>query len=324
MYLSPHKIPYTVLVSPLDWGLGHAARLVPIVDDLLGSGHKVVLGGSGESLNLLRREFPQLDCVEIPSFSIRYSSGESQVWAMLCQIPKIILSSVKEHRAVKRIVLKYGINTVISDNRFGLYGSGVESIYITHQIMVKMPPLLKWLEPIVYRIHRHVIECFNECWIPDYADSESSLAGDLTHKYPLPRNARFIGPLSRFTSLPQKCRPVQCDVLIILSGVEPHRTMFEKVVVERFRNSEKKVVLVRGKAGFSNVDYGNIEVHGVMTAAEILPYIVGAVKVISRCGYTTVMDMHLLKKTNVEWSATPGQTEQEYLLYRISSLKHSC
>ncbi len=312
------------LVAPLNWGLGHAARVIPIIKRLVNEEAEVMIGGNGESLKFLRAEFPNLKYVELPGVDIKYSSGKSQVWAVLRQLPSIIHYSIKEHRAVKSIVLKYGINTVISDNRFGLYGSGVESIYITHQIMVKMPPLLKWLEPIVYRIHRHVIECFNECWIPDYADSESSLAGDLTHKYPLPRNARFIGPLSRFTSLPQKCRPVQCDVLIILSGVEPHRTMFEKVVVERFRNSEKKVVLVRGKAGFSNVDYGNIEVHGVMTAAEILPYIVGAGKVISRCGYTTVMDMHLLKKTNVEWSATPGQTEQEYLLYRISSLKHSC
>ncbi len=312
------------LVAPLNWGLGHAARVIPIIKRLVNEEAEVMIGGNGESLKFLRAEFPNLKYVELPGVDIKYSSGKSQVWAVLRQLPSIIHYSIKEHRAVKSIVLKYGINTVISDNRFGLYGSGVESIYITHQIMVKMPHLLKWLEPIVYRIHRHVIECFNECWIPDYADSESSLAGDLTHKYPLPRNARFIGPLSRFTSLPQKCRPVQCDVLIILSGVEPHRTMFEKVVVERFRNSEKKVVLVRGKAGFSNVDYGNIEVHGVMTAAEILPYIVGAGKVISRCGYTTVMDMHLLKKTNVEWSATPGQTEQEYLLYRISSLKHSC
>lgn len=316
-------VNYT-LVAPLNWGLGHAARVIPIIKRLVNEEAEVMIGGNGESLKFLRAEFPNLKYVELPGVDIKYSSGKSQVWAVLRQLPSIIHYSIKEHRAVKSIVLKYGINTVISDNRFGLYGSGVESIYITHQIMVKMPPLLKWLEPIVYRIHRHVIECFNECWIPDYADSESSLAGDLTHKYPLPRNARFIGPLSRFTSLPQKCRPVQCDVLIILSGVEPHRTMFEKVVVERFRNSEKKVVLVRGKAGFSNVDYGNIEVHGVMTAAEILPYIVGAGKVISRCGYTTVMDMHLLKKTNVEWSATPGQTEQEYLLYRISSLKHSC
>lgn len=312
------------LVAPLNWGLGHAARVIPIIKRLVNEEAEVMIGGNGESLKFLRAEFPNLKYVELPGVDIKYSSGKSQVWAVLRQLPSIIHYSIKEHRAVKSIVLKYGINTVISDNRFGLYGSGVESIYITHQIMVKMPHLLKWLEPIVYRIHRHVIECFHECWIPDYADSESSLAGDLTHKYPLPRNARFIGPLSRFTSLPQKCRPVQCDVLIILSGVEPHRTMFEKVVVEHFRNSEKKVVLVRGKAGFSNVDYGNIEVHGVMTAAEILPYIVGAGKVISRCGYTTVMDMHLLKKTNVEWSATPGQTEQEYLLYRISSLKHSC
>lgn len=305
-----------ILVASLDWGLGHAARLVPVIEQLLSEENNVILGGSGESLELLKSEFPKLRSVELPSFGIRYSKGDSQVWAMLCQLPKIIATSIKEHRAVRHIVLKYGIDQVISDNRFGLYGSGVRSIYITHQIMVKAPRCLRWLEPLGYRLHKHIIERYNECWVPDYAEAERSLAGDLTHKYPLPCNAKFIGPLSRFTKLKDNCKPLDCDVLAIMSGVEPHRTIFEKSIVERYHDSNLKVILVRGKADHlpCNADYGNIAVKGVLTASELLPYILGAKKIICRSGYTTVMDMHLLGKTNVEWSATPGQTEQEYLL----------
>ena len=306
----------TILVAPLNWGLGHAARVIPIINRLINEGAEVILGGDGESLKLLRAEFPQLPYVELPELKITYSKGKSQVWAMLKQLPAIIRHSIKEHKAIKDIVKRYNITKVISDNRFGLYGSGAYSIYITHQIMVKMPAWLKLLEPLVYRIHKSVIERYNECWVPDYAEAERSLAGDLTHKYPLPCNAKFIGPLSRFTNLKDSCKPLDCDVLAIMSGVEPHRTIFEKSIVERYHDSNLKVILVRGKANPlpCNADYGNIAVKGVLTASELLPYILGAKKIICRSGYTTVMDMHLLVKTNVEWSATPGQTEQEYLL----------
>ena len=307
----------TILVAPLNWGLGHAARVIPIINRLINEGAEVILGGDGESLILLRAEFPQLPYVELPELKITYSKGKSQVWAMLKQLPAIIRHSIKEHKAIKDIVKRYNITKVISDNRFGLYGSGAYSIYITHQIMVKMPAWLKLLEPLVYRIHKSVIERYNECWVPDYADTERSLAGDLTHSYPLPCNARFIGPLSRFEKLKDCCKPIDCDVLAIMSGVEPHRTIYEKSIAERYRDSSLKVILVRGKAftkDGGDINYGNIDVKGVLSASELLPYILGAKKIICRSGYTTVMDMHLLGKTNVEWSATPGQTEQEYLL----------
>lgn len=307
----------TILVAPLNWGLGHAARVIPIINRLINEGAEVILGGDGESLILLRAEFPQLPYVELPELKITYSKGKSQVWAMLKQLPAIIRHSIKEHKAIKDIVKRYNITKVISDNRFGLYGSGAYSIYITHQIMVKMPAWLKLLEPLVYRIHKSVIERYNECWVPDYADTERSLAGDLTHSYPLPCNARFIGPLSRFEKLKDCCKPIDCDVLAIMSGVEPHRTIYEKSIAERYRDSSLKVILVRGKAftkDGGDINYGNIDVKGVLSASELLPYILGAKKIICRSGYTSVMDMHLLGKTNVEWSATPGQTEQEYLL----------
>ncbi len=293
-----------VLVAPLDWGLGHATRCIPIINDLLKEGHDVVIGGDGESLELLRSEFPTLWCRYIPSFKIRYSKSNSQVMAMLRCLPSIVYNSIKEHREIKRIVKDLEIDRVISDNRFGLYGSGVRSIYITHQIMVKMPKGFRWLEPLVYRLHRGIIGRYDECWIPDYEDTEKSLAGDLAHKYQVPSNAKFIGPLSRFTYLKPFVKPKKCDVLVILSGVEPQRTMFEDSIRERFPGKNLKVIIAKK-----------------YRATELLPYILGADKIICRSGYTSVMDMHLLGVSDkVEWSATPGQTEQEYLLTLLTAL----
>ncbi|MCQ2336583.1 MAG: hypothetical protein MJ010_05335 [Paludibacteraceae bacterium] len=290
-----------ILVAPLNWGLGHATRCIPIINDLLKEGHEVMIGGDGESLELLRSEFPTLWCRYIPSFKIRYSKSNSQIFAMLRYLPSIIYYSIKEHREIKHIVKDLEIDMIVSDNRFGLFVSGIRTIYITHQIMVKMPKGLKWLEPLVYRLHRSIISNYDECWIPDYADKDKSLAGDLTHKYPVPDNAKFIGPLSRFKGM--VCKPKHCEVLVVLSGVEPSRTIFEKNIRQRFSQNNTNVVIAKK-----------------YRATELLPYILGADKIICRSGYTSVMDMHLLGVSDkVEWSATPGQTEQEYLLSLLTS-----
>ena len=53
------KTPRRILISPLDWGLGHASRIIPIIDKYLELGDNVIIAGSGMSLNLLQKQFPQ-------------------------------------------------------------------------------------------------------------------------------------------------------------------------------------------------------------------------------------------------------------------------
>ena len=89
---------------------------------------------------------------------------------------------------------------MISDNRFGLWTKKAECVYITHQLMVKMPNGLTFFEPVLWKLHRTIINQFTACWIPDF-EANNGLSGDLAHKYPLPSNAKFIGLLSRFTNL---------------------------------------------------------------------------------------------------------------------------
>lgn len=63
-----------VLVSPLDWGLGHATRCIPIIKTLTAHGLTVILASGGPQMTLLKDEFPGLEMVEIPGYGIRYSS----------------------------------------------------------------------------------------------------------------------------------------------------------------------------------------------------------------------------------------------------------
>ena len=195
------KTPRRILISPLDWGLGHASRIIPLIDKHLELGDNVIIAGSGMSLNLLKKHFPHLHSIEIPSFTMKYSVGKSQVWAVAKAFPRLIYYSIREHKALKRIVNKENIDFIISDNRFGLFHKTVPSAYITHQLLIKLPKGWAWMEPFVAFVHRCIINRFTECWVPDFKDMSESLAGELSHPSIMPRNVRYIGTLSRFNEL---------------------------------------------------------------------------------------------------------------------------
>lgn len=319
-----------ILVAPLNWGLGHASRCVPIIQNLLDEGNEVILGGDGESLMLLQKHFPNLGVVKLPSLELEYGRGKSQVWAMLKAIPKIVRWSLRDKVTLHLLLMGTYFDKVISDNRFGFHSKDTYSIYITHQIMIKMPKALRFLEPVGYWMHKRIIKKYDECWIPDFAE-QPNLSGDLAHKYPLPANAKFIGPLSRFTPAlePSKCcfnneqnssfsaeNSSKFDVVAILSGLEPQRTIFERQIVEKYEHSDKKVLVVRGKMSqsMSKTQHANFTFVPFLNDSQLLEVMQNAEIIVARSGYSTIMDLQALNMLDkAELMATPGQTEQEYL-----------
>jgi hypothetical protein len=182
-------------------------------------------------------------------------------------------------------------------------------------MMVKMPAALKFLEPVVHLIHKGFISRYNECWIPDTLEN-GGLSGDLSHKYPLPKNALFIGALSRFQGIDSIKTNTDYEVVAVISGIEPQRTLFEEHLTERFRNEAHKTLLVAGKPQAEKREnkIGNITVVSHLPDAELASVLLGATRIISRSGYSTIMDLDALGcLEKAELIATPGQTEQEYL-----------
>ena len=210
-----------ILVAPLDWGLGHATRCIPIIKYLLEKKCEVVIGADGRPLQLLQKEFSALEFVVMPGYNISYPKDGSMVLKMAIQIPKILTGIKHEHELLKKIIKEKKIDAVISDNRFGLWSGEVPCVFITHQLMVKSP----FGEKIIHQLNKNYISKYSECWVPDHS-GENNLSGDLSHKFSLPKNVKFIGALSRFTNefILQK----KYDLLIILSGPESQRTVFEK------------------------------------------------------------------------------------------------
>lgn len=345
-----------ILISPLDWGLGHASRIIPIINRYIELGDNVIIAGSGLSLKLLKKQFPTLHSIEIPSFKMRYSSGNSQVWAVVKAFPRLIFYSIKEHKALKRIVKQEKIDFIISDNRFGLFHNTTPSAYITHQLWIKLPKGWTWLEPFVAFVHRCIINRFTECWVPDFENKEKSLAGELSHPNKMPRNVKYIGVLSRFskrctpygratdgititqaspvlrtsdTCLQNRCTPYGRETitpnlaLAILSGAEPQRTMLEEeLLISLQEDQHENIILVQGKieAQQKITKVGKVTVYNYMSAEELQKNILKADKIICRSGYSSIMDLYALGKLqNATLIPTPGQTEQEYLAEYISN-----
>lgn len=304
-----------ILVAPLNWGLGHASRCVPLIQRLLDEGHEVVLGGDGDSLTLLRKHFPKLRYTYLAPLNLRYSTGYRQVWAMIKALPKLIIWSVKDHTFLDAILREEHFDQIISDNRFGFYNKQVECVYITHQLHIMFPRGWRWAESLASRMHARVYTRFNKVWVPDYEERRESLAGDLSHNG---TKVEYIGPLSRFAGIPESREQVNTNysVVAVLSGLEPHRTMLEKELLSRYKDSDEQVLIVQGLLSRPNtrIKRGNITIVPYLADNELAGTLQGAKHIIARSGYSTIMDFHALGVLDkAELIATPGQPEQEYL-----------
>ena len=299
-----------LLVIPLDWGLGHATRCVPVIRDLLKSNCEVWLAGEGTQEKLLREEFSSLPFLPLKGYRIKYGKS-GFTGKILLQVPSILRSIKEENKWLKEQVIKHGFEAVISDNRYGLYHENIFSVFITHQLCIKSS-LGKWSEKILQQWNYKFINRFNECWVPD-EEGGNNLAGELSHSLKLPSILlKYIGPLSRFEK--KNSDEMGNHLLIILSGPEPQRTILENKVVDQIVNYPGTATIVRGLPGERNIipSTNTIHFYNHLSSEELNAEAIKAEFIISRSGYSTIMDIAALQKKSI-LIPTPGQTEQEYL-----------
>ena len=293
-----------ILVAPLDWGLGHASRCVPIAKALEKEGYEVVFAASGRPLELLIQEFPKNDFIKLEGYNINYPKNGLMALSMLSQLFKIWKGIRQEHKQLQQIIDDYNIDGVISDNRYGLYSKKVPCVFVTHQLQIQSPIFSESLQKINFKY----IQKFDECWVPD--SNTHQLSGQLSKAKNSPFKCQYIGALSRFESLE---KTEDLDVLAIVSGPEPQRSMFEELLRKQLIVSKFKAVLVLGKTEENKEEeIGNLKVISHLNAKSLNQQMVNANVVISRSGYSTVMDIAKLHKKAI-FVPTPGQTEQLYL-----------
>lgn len=293
-----------ILVAPLNWGLGHATRCVPIINFLIKYNYHPIIASDGEALLFLQKEFPTLSTIELPSYNITYSKNLKI--GLLFQFPKIVKAIRKEKTLINNLIAENKhIVGIISDNRFGVRSSQVWSVYLTHQIQVLSGLSTK----ITSWFHRRMINRFDECWVPDTA--ERTFSGKLSETNKLLIPVKFIGILSRFTK--QKL-PIENDILIVLSGIESQRNSLEKKLLEAFKNYVGNVVLVQGKIDDTQTEkhIDGVKVYNYLLSTELANEINKAALVICRSGYSSIMDLSALEK-KAFFIPTTYQSEQEYL-----------
>ncbi len=302
-------------MAPLDWGLGHATRCIPVIRALQKAGYEVLLAGEGRQANLLAAEFPSLQCLPLEGYKVRYSKSPAWLpWVLLRQLPGLMRTVRREHNWLQRTIAEQDIDLVISDNRYGLYTKKVPCIFITHQLLIKAPFTLleKWLQVNSYRF----INRFSACWVPD-AEGGMNAAGELSHPKKMPSvPVHYLGLISRFAA---ETMPFRYDYCILLSGPEPQRTMLENKLLAGLAAVPGKIILVRGKPGSTEQISApaNTEIKNHLPGNELQQVIAQSEIIVSRSGYTTVMELLALKKKSI-LIPTPGQTEQEYLARKLA------
>ena len=321
-----------ILIAPLNWGLGHATRCIPLVRHYLAQGNEIVLAGDGDSLLLLRKTFPQLRVIDLPPLDLRYTTNEEQRGFYIRAIWKLLRFTIADHYYLRKTLAIEHFDLVISDNRFGLFSSESHCVYITHQLYPILPHRLKIFQPFARALHARIYKRYSEVWVPDYANATHNLSGNLSHGGRFDKHAKYIGPLSRF-QCSKELKSSNClkersvpSILILLSGLEPQRTIFERELIERFAQTPKPVLLIRGKvaASHTTIQRGNITIQPSITDEDLIAVTQQANLIIARSGYSTIMDLEILGVLHkAELHPTPGQSEQEYLLTQINIFTNS-
>ncbi len=301
-----------ILVAPLDWGLGHAARCIPLIQTLVDRNCEVWLAGEGAQQHLLQEAFPELPFLQLPGYRIRYAkTAGGLAWKMIRQYPRLLRAIRKEREWLQEKMSTHAFDAVISDNRYGLCHPDATCVFITHQLLIKSW-LGRWTESLMQKKNYRYISLFSACWVPD-EESQANLAGELSHPGKKPQvPVKYIGWLSRCKKLdlPEK----KGHILVVLSGPEPQRSLLEEKVIQGISHYAGTATVARGLPGSAGLIPSTNMIRFVnhLPARELNEEMQQAEWVISRSGYSTIMDLVSVGKRSV-LVPTPGQTEQEYL-----------
>ena len=309
-----------VLIAPLDWGLGHATRCIPVITALLELGYHVTIATDGAHEIILREAFPNLTFLRLKGYGIRYSKKAAGfTFKMIMQIPRILYNIFREFWWLYTTNRQQQFDLIVSDNRLGFFHFKIPSVFITHQLNLQTPygwstRLLQWMQYTWFKFFYTMV------WVPDMEGDQnlSGILGNPSLKPSVP--VWYMNCLSRlndYASHPvNKQQPAQL-FLGILSGPEPQRSIFQDILWVEGNQIHQPFKLIAGTAGQLNNQavstFGSIIPH--LGGPDLVKAIENAKYIISRGGYTSLMELIPLNKPLI-LVPTPGQTEQEYLAKR--------
>lgn len=303
-----------ILLSPLSWGLGHATRDIPIINYLIESGHEVGIAASGAAYALLKQEYPDLKFYHVEDYPSPYTTTGFSVTRVVALLPLMYRNIRREHREINRIVGDEKYDLVISDNRFGAYAEDVPSLFISHQIRFSTPGTFEGIERITEMFNEHFHKNFDHVIIPDNPPGRLSLSGKLG-------NARRPGTVERayyagiLSNIRKMDVPEDLDYLISISGPKKTKKALQDAIMRQIGTLRGKTILLMGdpESHYEEHLNGGIVLKSHASRTEMEEYLNRAKCIITRSGYTTMMELADLGNKKALLIPTPGQTEQEYL-----------
>ncbi|HMD00725.1 MAG TPA: hypothetical protein VKH37_11255, partial [Ferruginibacter sp.] len=103
------------MVAPLEWGLGHATRCIPLIKALIANNCEVLVAAEDASRSLLQEEFPSLTFLHLNGHRMRYSrKGYWLPLKILLQFPRMLASIRNERNWLNTAIKEHKIDAVIS------------------------------------------------------------------------------------------------------------------------------------------------------------------------------------------------------------------
>lgn len=306
------KNPKQILIAPLDWGLGHTTRCIPLIGYIRQQGHHIIVAGNEWQCNYIAKSFPGIETIHINGYDVNYGK-RGFTFSIFSQVPKLLKAIRYEHAWIQELAGKRQIDGILSDNRYGLFHTSIPSVIITHQLLVRTGAGAV-ADNLLQTLHYKYLQRFGQCWVADVPGTPN-LSGKLAHPIVLPANTKYIGLLSQIA----QAHTSQEHLLVLLSGPEPQRTILSDILWEQSAAYKGKMVFVEGsdiaprQANASPLNGDRNGVYYTRITGELLQSVIEkASMVICRSGYSTLMDLAVLGKKAI-LVPTPGQTEQEYL-----------
>ncbi|MBO75438.1 MAG: hypothetical protein CMD33_09215 [Flavobacteriales bacterium] len=294
----------SVLFAILDWGMGHATRMAPLIQHAIDRGWVVHVGTKGTALAFLKSQFAGQPIVfhYKPGPEITYAKRGTML-KIVRQIPGFLKGISDEIKWTTAIVEAHDITHIVSDNCYGVRHPEVPAVLISHQLQLPVPRGLERAARLFVQQHA---KKFRAVWIPD--DNKARLSGRLAFKHPA-LQARCIGILSR---LPLDVQAGPWKKVGMVSGPEPHRSLMEQALMAWMKTTDEPALLIAGRPGAASHVDGLVTIWPNPNAEELASALKGAETIVCRSGYSSLLDMAALGKCPV-LIPTPGQPEQVYL-----------
>lgn len=295
-----------ILLSCLNWGMGHVARSIGLIRKLRDQNNTLIIAGNSDQLKVFRTYFPEIQTVEIEGYPFefeKYRSFQEAIWKQKTKLWKFLNF---ERKWVDEKVKELEIDLVISDHRYGFRSKKVTSIFITHQIQLPLKGIYKTFQ----FLHSRWITHFNEVWIVD--DVEKRLAGKLSVPTKV-KNFEFIGHLSRFDNKKEQINNKKLGFsVLLLSGPDVHINYLYDYYISNSTEEFQKLIIGKSSALASLPQVGNFTFIESSNWQEIDEVLVQATEIFSFFGYSTLMDSKFLS-AEFHLIPCPNQWEQEYL-----------